>query len=332
VLAPDPVLERFERYLEDAVLTHATDSPVDAMIRYHFGYAAEASPRHGKRLRSRLLLHVVASEGAPLEDGLDAAAAVEILHNYSLVHDDIEDGDALRHGRETVWSRYGSAHGINTGDTMCAISYLTLLEGAWPPARIAEMTRRLHAANLAMCAGQARDLSFEERDAVAEDEYLAMIDGKTAALFAVACELGALAAGCDAARAADYALLGRTFGRAFQIQDDALGVWGSSAATGKPSGADLSRRKWSYPVVWALGLPPSAERDVVARCYAARSPLAQTDVAEVVAALDALGAAAAVADAAERHFREGKRIVAERGLDPAGTVGAFLSTHVRRSA
>ncbi len=303
------------------------------MIRYHFGYAADQSggPR-GKRLRSRLLLHVVASEGARLEDGLDAAAAVEILHNYSLVHDDIEDGDAVRHGRETVWSRYGSAHGINTGDTMCAISYLTLLEGAWPPARIAEMTRRLHGANLAMCAGQARDLAFERLDTVTEDEYLAMIDGKTAALFAVACELGALAAGCDATRAGEYATLGRAFGRAFQLQDDALGVWGLSGATGKPSGADLARRKWSYPIVWALGQPPSAERTIVAERYASGNALTPGDVADVTAALDAMGADAATELAVKRHLADGKSIIADRGLDPAGTVGAFLFAYAQRNA
>ncbi len=301
------------------------------MIRHHFGYVAERSGDRGKRLRSRLLLHVLASEGAPLADGLDAAAAVEILHNYSLVHEDIEDGDALRHGRPTVWSQYGSAHGINTGDTMCAISYLTLLEGAWPPARIAEMTRRLHAANLAMCAGQARDLSFETRDAVSEEAYLAMVDGKTAAIFAVACELGALAAGCDAVRAAAYAEVGRSFGRAFHLRYDALGIWGQEATAGKRTRLHLSRSKWSYPIVWALAQAPSTDRAAIAERYASGAALTAADVGAVVTALDAMGASDATDRAVERHLAAGTRIIAERGLDPAGTVNAFFLANAQRN-
>ncbi len=124
------------------------------------------------------------------------------------------------------------------------------------------MTRALHEAHLAMCAGQGRDIGFETEARVSMDDYRAMIEGKTAALFGAACELGALAAGAEPAeRAAPTRGLGRAYGVAFQIEDDVLGTWGDPATTGKPCGADLAKRKWTFPVVWALAGPPSPERD-----------------------------------------------------------------------
>jgi geranylgeranyl diphosphate synthase type I len=234
------------------------------MIRYHFGYDAPGSTKTGKRLRPQLLLRTALEEGGPVECALDAAVAIEILHNYSLVHDDIEDGDELRHGRTTIWAQFGIPHGINAGDALCAISYLTLLheEAVVPPNRVVEMLHVLHEANLLMCEGQGLDISFETRTTVTMAEYLEMIAGKTGALFAASCELGALAAGAHPARAKEYARLGRAYGLAFQIRDDVLGTWGAPSVTGKPSGADIARRKWSFPVVWALGTPPTPDRDV----------------------------------------------------------------------
>jgi geranylgeranyl diphosphate synthase type I len=161
----------FERALEAAITRYDSSAPITAMIRYHFGYASEAGDQHGKRLRPMLLLTVAQEEGGSIESALDAACAIEILHNYSLVHDDIEDGDRIRHGRDTVWAKWGTAHGINAGDSLCAISYLALLESDVPrPAeRTVAMTRALHEANLAMCAGQGRDIAFEVEARVTMD-------------------------------------------------------------------------------------------------------------------------------------------------------------------
>ncbi len=242
-----------EAALERAVTRFDDGSPASCQIRYHFGFGEPS--RRGKRLRSRLLLEVCAEEGGAVDDALDAACAIEIVHEFSLIHDDIEDGDRLRRGRETVWSRFGLAHGVNAGDALCAVAYLSLLDGsvARPAERTVAMTRVLQSAHLAMCAGQGRDIAFETEARVTMDDYLAMIGGKTAALFAAACELGALSAGSNDRRAAAYGELGRAYGIAFQIEDDLLGTWGDSATTGKPSGADLAKRKWAFPVVWALG-------------------------------------------------------------------------------
>jgi geranylgeranyl diphosphate synthase type I len=322
----------FERALEAAITRYDSTAPITAMIRYHFGYASDAADRHGKRLRPMLLLTAAQEEGGSVEAALDAACAIEILHNYSLVHDDIEDGDRLRHGRDTVWAKWGTAHGINAGDSLCAISYLALLESDVPrPAeRTVAMTRALHEANLAMCAGQGRDIAFEHEPRVTLDDYVAMIAGKTAALFGAACEIGALAAGAEAARARAYAQLGLAYGLGFQIEDDLLGTWGEPGTTGKPVGSDLARRKWTFPVVWALDGPLSPARDVVAERYARKGVLRPDDVSATIAALDALGVRDAAMLHAQTYFDRADTIARESAIDASGRVRAFLAANVRR--
>jgi len=304
------------------------------MVRYHFGYDEAGKAQTGKRLRPQLLLRTALEEGGTIECALDAAVAIEILHNYSLVHDDIEDGDELRHGRTTIWAQFGIPHGINAGDALCALSYLTLLheEAVVPSGRVLEMLGVLHAANLQMCVGQGLDISFETRSLVSMDEYLEMIAGKTGALFSASCELGALAAGCSPERAKQYGKLGRAYGRAFQIRDDVLGTWGASDVTGKPSGADIARRKWSFPVVWALGTPPSSEREVVARAYGRAARLEAAGVGEVIAALERLGARAAADEAHDRALAEADSLARGAGIDRNRTIRDFLAQGARRVA
>jgi geranylgeranyl diphosphate synthase type I len=323
-----------EAHLARTLERYRGPSPIYEMVRYHFGYDGSGSPKSGKRLRPQLLLRTALAEGGLVECAIDAAVAIEILHNYSLVHDDIEDGDELRHGRTTIWARYGVAQGINAGDALCAISYLTLLheEAVVPPNRVVEMLNVLHEANLLMCEGQSLDISFETSSTVGMEQYLEMIGGKTGALFAASCELGALAAGAEPSRAREYARLGRAYGLAFQIRDDVLGTWGSSEVTGKPSGADIARRKWSFPVVWALDTGPSADREVVARAYARQSRLDAEGVSAVIGALDRLGARAAADDAHDRALDDADRIAGHASIDVQRTIRDFLAQGARRVA
>lgn len=324
---PD-TLERFERALEDTIgtfLVPVERSPVAEQIRWHFGIGCD-DVRRGKRLRPRLMLQIALDEGGTFQAVLDAALAVECLHNYSLVHDDIEDGDELRHGRQAVWSRFGLAHGVNAGDSMCAVSYLALLRNtaSLPPDRLTHMTRVLHETNFAMCAGQSYDLAFEHARHVTLDAYLAMIDGKTAALFGAACELAALSAGVDRERAAAYGRLGRLYGRAFQIQDDVLGIWASTLQSGKPHRCDIVRRKWTFPIVWALAGPASDARSLIASRYRRAAPLAWPDVETVAAALDALGARSAAEAACSEYWREAAALAERAGLDRSGMIRSAL--------
>jgi len=272
------------------------------MLLYHFGYGEHGPARAGKRLRPQMVMRVAAAEGASIEAALDASAAVEMLHNYSLIHDDIEDRDELRRGRRTLWAVYGVPQAINAGDALCAATFLSLLNATalHPHDRVVAMTRRLHEAHHVMCVGQSRDIAFESAARVDLGEYHAMIAGKTAALFAASCALGAESAHAPAEIVERYASAGHAFGIAFQIQDDILGIWASSDATGKTAGNDLARRKWTYPVAWALSQPESAARTVVAQAYAPGLELDARTVARVVDALDSLGAK----EAATRAARE----------------------------
>jgi geranylgeranyl diphosphate synthase, type I len=274
------------------------------MLLRHFGYAPYGPARRGKRLRPQMVMRVAAGEGAPLVNALDAAVAVEIFHNYSLVHDDIEDRDELRHGRPTLWSAYGTAQAINAGDAMCALSFLSLEHAVAhvDARRVLQMLALLHEAHAVMCEGQSLDLYFESQRSVDLPGYYRMIECKTAQLFDASCRLGAHAAGRDEPTIAGYGAVGRAYGMAFQIRDDVAGIWSSVGETGKTVAADIARRKWTFPVVWAIAQPPSPARAAVAEAYALGDPLDAATVDRVVAALDALGARDAATEAAAEHL------------------------------
>jgi geranylgeranyl diphosphate synthase, type I len=273
------------------------------MLLRHFGYGPYGPARRGKRLRPQMLLRVARGEGADLDAALDAAVAIEIFHNYSLVHDDIEDRDVLRHGRPTLWSAYGVQAAIDAGDAMCALSFLSLEHAGerFDAAVVLRMIGLLHQAHAVMCEGQSLDLCFETEGNVGLERYHRMIACKTAQLFDASCRLGACAAGCDDETIAGYGAVGRAYGLAFQIRDDMSGIWSTPAETGKMSGIDIARRKWTFPVVWAISQPPSEAREAVAGAYALGRPLREAEVERVIAALNALGAREATVAAAAGH-------------------------------
>jgi geranylgeranyl diphosphate synthase type I len=309
----------FEIHLEGLVRDYRGSKEVADMLFYHFGYGEHGPARRGKRLRPRLLLRVADAEGARIEAALDAAAAVEILHNYSLVHDDIEDRDELRHGRRTLWAVYGIPQALNAGDALCAISFLVLMNATerHSDERVLRMVRSLHEAHATMCDGQSLDLAFERATHVNLAEYHRMIGAKTAALFGASSELGALCAPCDDESVLRYRELGRAYGLAFQIRDDVLGVWGSVDATGKVTGNDIARRKWTFPVVWALAQAPSTARERIAAAYARGQALDTQTVTGVIEALEELGAKEAAHAAIAEHLA-----VVER--HPVASVRDFL--------
>jgi geranylgeranyl diphosphate synthase, type I len=327
------LLTPFEAYLERAIDRLDDGSPNRALIRSHFALDDPLAKR-GKRLRPRILLTVAESEGGDVEGAFAAAAALELLHNFSLVHDDIEDRDELRHGRPTLWARFGVPAALEAGNALCALSYLTLMEGsqALPAATVVAMAATLYHAHYRMCQGQAYDIGFETAPSVSFDEYVTMIEGKTAALFAASCELGALAAGASVERAAAYGAVGRAYGLAFQVRDDILGTWGTTHETGKPSGADIRRRKWSFPVVWSLNGPVSDDRATVARAYASIGEIDDARADAVIGALGRLGAQAAADAACAAYIAQANRIAAEHHLDPDGRLAAIFAATAQRRA
>lgn len=224
-------------------------------LKYHMGWSdLDGNPvaaRSAKDLRPRVCLTACRALGGETGRAVCAAAAVELTHEFSLIHDDIEDGDRTRRGRPALWTVVGVAQAINAGDALFAAARGELSSVDAPPAVAREMHRRYDEATLALAQGQYLDLAYETRFDASPDAYLAMAARKTGALLGLAAALGALSAGATEAADPMY-LYGREIGVGFQIADDVLGMWGDPSRTGKPAGADLARGKKSYPVTLAL--------------------------------------------------------------------------------
>src|SRR5579871_728811 len=236
---------------------------VRRVAAYHYGLAdAEGNPVQvgsGKALRPALALLSARAAGVAPERGVPAAVAVELVHNFSLLHDDIMDGDTERRHRPTAWTVFGVGPAILAGDALLALSQDILLED--PSARGPWAARCLSAAVQRLIGGQGADLAFEKRDDVTLAECLEMAGDKTAALMACACSIGAVHLGAPPTLAMALAGFGAHVGLAFQLTDDLLGIWGAPEVTGKPVRADLRARKKSLPVVAALtsGTPAATE-------------------------------------------------------------------------
>jgi geranylgeranyl diphosphate synthase type I len=258
-----------------------------------------------------LVLASAASLGAPPSHTLAACAAIELLHNYSLIHDDIEDRDRMRHGRETLWAKFGEAHGVNAGDAVGALAYVALGDVArsLSPAVAHAMMVDLAAAHVRMCQGQAHDLAMEGEAAVTLRDYLSMIEGKTVALFECAAALGARCATGAGGKeeAVDRSKqVGRAFGLGFQIADDIQGIWGHSERTGKAAGGDIARRKKTYPIVWAMERDPGGAARRIAAVYSGVADVNSADIEDIRSALERCGARDAATQAAEQYFQTAK--------------------------
>jgi geranylgeranyl diphosphate synthase type I len=266
------------------------------MIRYHLGLDGNGAPA-GKRMRPLLGLLAYASIAGDHAAALPGAAAVELGHNFSLVHDDIEDGDRERRHRPTLWALHGVAQAINAGDMLFSLS------------RIA-----LHRLSDLGFEGQYIDIASSESDSLMSVElYFDMIGRKTAALIAASVEAGALLATDDDEVIARYRAFGWALGLAFQLNDDLLGIWGAERATGKEP-TDIPRHKKTLPVIYAFEHAGPEDRERLAELYRKLEPTSH-DVTEVVAILDRSGAHDFTRTEARRHRDEA---LAE--LDAAGVV------------
>jgi geranylgeranyl diphosphate synthase, type I len=271
------------------------------MLRYHMGWVdPQMRPvvvNSGKRIRPVVCLLACEAVGGTVENALPLAAAVELLHNFSLIHDDVEDNSPTRRHRPTVWALWGVPQAINAGDAMFTLARLALHGlGSRPisPAVAMDACMIFDQACLRLTEGQYLDMSFEGRLDVTVAEYLTMIEGKTAALLSASLELGALVGGADLATRQYLAEFGRSLGLAFQMEDDILGIWGDEAVTGKSAASDILTRKKSLPVVYALENPLVGEE---LRARYARS-IEQSDVPALLELLAQAGAQAYASQAA----------------------------------
>lgn len=272
------------------------------MLAYHMGWQGEgAGPKAtGKRIRPLLLLLVCEAAGKKWHAAMPAAVAVELVHNFSLIHDDIEDNSPLRRGRLTVWKKWGVAHALNAGDAMFTLAHLSMLrlEETTSLATTLKATRILQESCLKLTQGQYLDISYESQRELLLEAYWPMISGKTAALLSACSELGALVAGSDQSRQASYRQFGHFLGLAFQAQDDLLGVWGDEAMTGKSAESDLLTGKKSLPILYGLSL---------GGIFSSRwrqGAVQASEVADLACQLEAEGARAYTQTAADRLTRQ----------------------------
>jgi geranylgeranyl diphosphate synthase, type I len=286
------------------------------MVRYHLALDGSGASG-GKRMRPLLGLLAYASIAGDHQRALPGAAAVELGHNFSLVHDDIEDGDTERRHRPTLWSIHGIPQAINTGDTLFSLSRIALhrlSDLGFPDAKVLRLMRLFDETCLALCEGQYIDIATGESDALMTvDAYFDMIGRKTAALISASIEAGALLATDDDEVIARYRAFGWALGIAFQLNDDLLGIWGAEQTTGKAA-SDVAHRKKTLPVLYAAENAGPEDRARLLELYGSPEPT-EADVAEIVAVLEKVGAREHTR-AEARRYRD--RALAE--LDAAGVI------------
>lgn len=267
-------------------------APYYGMLHYHLGWTDERfqpvqSPA-GKRIRPLLVLLACAEVGGDPVQAIPAASAIELIHNFSLIHDDVEDGDETRRHRPTVWTIWGVPHAINAGDGMFSMAYRAIqrTRALGVPDRTAmDVLDIFTATNIELTEGQYLDMSFEQRDDVTVADYMRMIGGKTSALIGASVAIGASIGGAAAEQYAALQRFGRAIGLAFQIQDDILGIWGDPAVTGKAAGNDILRQKKSLPLLYARNHP-----EVGPRLRALMTAMIPDDLSDALALLDEAGA------------------------------------------
>lgn len=320
-------IEELERSMRQIVQQNLHEEQgYGIMVRYAMGWVdAQDAPYDkgtGKRLRPTLLLLSNEAAGGNWRDALPAATAVEILHNFSLIHDDIQDVSDTRHNRPTVWKIWGKANAINAGDAMFALAYTAMerLSETSPNQTTLRAWQILNQTNMELTRGQHLDMRFETLASVSVDEYLSMIQGKTGALLAACARLGALIATGNDDIARHYHTFGLNIGIAFQIHDDILGIWGDSEVTGKSAATDIVSRKKSLPVLYALA--KNAELTTV---YT-REQFGDSDVVEAVHLLDAVGARDYAREQEIAYYT--KAIQALEAANPVGTAATMLREFV----
>ncbi len=261
------------------------------MIRYHLGLDGSDGKR-GKRMRPLLGLLAYASIAGDYRAALPGAAAVELGHNFSLVHDDIEDGDTERRHRATLWTIHGVPQAINTGDLIFSLSRIALhrlTDLGFSDAKVLRLMRLYDETCVQLCEGQYIDIASSAADAPMTVElYFDMIGRKTAALIAASIEAGALLATDDEAVIASYRRFGWALGLAFQLNDDLLGIWGVERQTGKEP-TDVARRKKTLPVLYAFEHATPGDRERLEKLYALADETG-LDTDEIVVILERAGA------------------------------------------
>ncbi len=294
----------------------ALDGPapiLPGMVDYHLGFVdatfaqSELPPSvRGKRFRPAVAMLSCAAAGGDPNDAAPLAAAIELLHNFTLIHDDIQDQSPTRRHRPTVWSEWGIAQAINAGDATFASAQLALFNlrsRQCAPELILRLADEFNRMTIQIVQGQALDLGFEGRNDVSPADYLTMIELKTAVIVRYAARAGAILGGCDDDHADRFADFGRSLGLGFQVRDDLLGIWGAADVTGKATADDIRRRKQSLPILTLRSEVDAAGRSALDRLYDAPH-IDDAGVDEVLGLLDRYQIRASVEERIDELHRE----------------------------
>lgn len=294
------VLADSARIVCPAVRGAVTELPtrVRSVVEYHFGWDADVaeSGYGGKAVRAALALLSCQALGGDASQAIEAAACVELLHNGSLLHDDIIDADQRRRGRPAAWTQFGIPAALLAGD---ALFFLALRRAAAINAHGG--ASEVIGSFIEVIEGEYLDTLLEGRTSATVSEVEATAARKTGALIALACTLGGMVAGADRVRQQHLSAFGHHLGIAFQYVDDVLGLWGESIHTGKPCGADLRARKMSLPIAYLLSTDTAAA-GAVSAAYTRAEPLSDSECVEVIAAAEAAGARSWAVASAEQHI------------------------------
>ncbi len=302
------------------------DAALYTLLRYHLGWvdqqghAQEYPLSQGKALRPTLCLFACEALEGDLSRALPTAASLELIHNFSLIHDDIQDRDLQRRHQPTVWSIWGMPKALVAGNALQSVGDAALLNISRldvAPETALKVSRLLTESYLEMIQGQCLDLDFESSTTIATQDYLQMIACKTGALIRTGLEIGASLATQDPDTLAAFSQFGSSLGRAFQIRDDYLGIWGDESTTGKAAGNDIRRRKKSYPVVFALERAEGQPRDDLVQIYCQKE-LDEEDVYRVQAILEEVGAREHTQSLAETSALEALAALDGLSLPPLG--------------
>ena len=301
---------RYKSWVEQGLVRAVPQVEADSLyvlLQYHLGWVDQTgapAPQgisQGKALRPTLCLFACEALSECVDQASPAAAALELIHNFSLIHDDIQDQDRERRHQPTVWWLWGVPKAVVAGNALQSVGDLALLNTVSPdysllngnkegpsPEVILKVSQLLTASYLEMIEGQCMDLAFEKQVRITTDEYLNMIACKTGALFRSGLEIGASLATGDASDVEAFSQFGQCIGRAFQIRDDYLGIWGDMATSGKAAGNDIRRRKKSFPVVYALEQAKGPALADLTRIYQ-QEELDDQDVDRVLNILEDIG-------------------------------------------
>ena len=294
--------------------------------------AAHLVSSGGKRLRPHMAIKSCELLGGTAAAAMPAASAVEMIHNFTLVHDDIMDNDEVRHGVPTVHRRFGVPVAILAGDVLFSKAFEAVSAGGGRAGhgRGTLLAARLAAACTEVCEGQMLDIEMASSSRMpSEAEYLEMVSKKTAALFDASCAMGAVCAGAEARDVTRLASFGRSLGIAFQITDDLIGVMGDPAVTKKPVGNDLREGKKSLPILMAAASARGAAKESISGCLGNRRA-SKRDLADAAEAIRGLGIDRAVRERAGLHAKKARRALAGRSGPAAGELLSLLDFVVSR--